>query len=167
MPSGASGEPASLADLARDPADRDRALPALPLMLVRRGEAIDAPAAATELRPGDELLYAGTGWARRAMAETLLNVNTADYVLTGRAPASLLGRLLDRGSRPASSRSQKLSALAWRICGSRSISASAEGAIASSTPSSAIASPLFSARPRAKVAMLTPRSPSLVPSAPM
>ena len=93
---GRLGRPASLADLARDPADRDRALPALPLMLVRRGEAIDAPAAATELRPGDELLYAGTGWARRAMAETLLNVNTADYVLTGRAPASLLGRLLDR-----------------------------------------------------------------------
>ena len=63
---------------------------------MRSGEAIDAPEPGTELKAGDEILYAGAGWARRAMRETLLNVNTADYVLTGRAPASLLGRLLAR-----------------------------------------------------------------------
>ena len=98
------------------------------------------------------------------MRETLLNVNTADYVLTGRGAGQ---PARPAAGAPAAGRGQKLSALAWRICGSLAISASAEGAIASSTPSSAIASPLFSARPSAKVAMLTPRSPSLVPSAPM
>jgi hypothetical protein len=93
---GRLGRPARLADLVRDPADRTRTLPAVPLLLVRDGEAIDAPEPGDELRPGDEILYAGLGWARRAMRETLLNVNTADYVLTGREPASLLGRLLQR-----------------------------------------------------------------------
>jgi hypothetical protein len=93
---GRLGRPARLADLARDPADRAQTLPAVPLMLVRNGEGIDAPEPGDELRPGDEILYAGRGWARRAMRETLLNVNTADYVLTGREPASLLGRLLQR-----------------------------------------------------------------------
>jgi voltage-gated potassium channel len=98
------GPRATLADLARDPADRSRALPVVPLLLLRNGAAIDGPEPATELRPGDEILYAGTEWARRAMRETLLNANTAEYVLTGRAPASLLGRLLER-RQPAQVRS--------------------------------------------------------------
>ena len=101
---GRLGRPATARRPRPRPGGPEPALPALPLLLVRSGEAIDAPEAGTELRPGDEILYAGTGWARRAMAETLLNVNTADYVLTGRAPASLLGRLLER-RRPAEVRS--------------------------------------------------------------
>jgi Trk K+ transport system NAD-binding subunit len=90
------GRPATLGDLLRDPADRSRPLPGVPLLLLRDGASIDCPAASTELRPGDEILFAGPDWARRAMRETLLNANTAAYVLTGRAPTSLLGRLLER-----------------------------------------------------------------------
>ena len=90
------GRPATLADLLRDPADRSRPLPALALLLVRGGSLIDSPEPATELRPGDEILFAGADWAHRAMRETLLNANTAAYVLTGRAPTSLIGRLLER-----------------------------------------------------------------------
>ena len=74
-------------------------------MLVRSGAAIDRPEAATELRRGDEILFAGPDWAHRAMRETLLNANTAAYVLSGRAPTSLLGRLLERRQAPAASRS--------------------------------------------------------------
>lgn len=86
----------TLGDLLRDPADRARALPAVALLLVRAGSVSDCPAAATELRPGDELLFAGPDWARRAMRETLLNANTAAYALTGREPKTLIGRLLEQ-----------------------------------------------------------------------
>ena len=77
-------------------------------------------------------------------------------------PARRMRRFAGSGTQP-----QKRSALAWRICGRSPIWASASGATASSTPSSAIASPLFCSRPSAKVAMLMPSAPSLVPSAPM
>jgi 4-oxalomesaconate hydratase len=44
---------------------------------------------------GDELLFAGRDAARRTMEQTLLNANTAEYVLTGRDRSnSLLARLL-------------------------------------------------------------------------
>ena len=89
---GRLARPPRLAELALDPGDRSRPLPAVPLLLLRAGEAIDCPDPGTELRPGDEILFAGPEWARRAMRETLLNANTAAYVLTGRAPTSLLGR---------------------------------------------------------------------------
>lgn len=88
--------PATLADLLRDPADRTRTMPGVPLLLLRNGAAIDSPDARTELRRGDELLFAGPPWARQAMRETLLNANTAAWVLTGHAPTSLLGRLVER-----------------------------------------------------------------------
>lgn len=96
-----------LDDLLRDPADRTRRIDALPLLLVREGERRLLPDGATDLRPGDELLYAGRTRARRAMEETVLNANAAEYVLTGRdRPSSVLARLIDRfgGGKPAVSR---------------------------------------------------------------
>lgn len=93
-----------LDDLLRDPADRDRRLAALPLLLVRDGDRRPLPAGDTDLRPGDDLLFAGRARARRAMDETLLNANAAEYVMTGRdRPSSLLARLIDRlaGATPA------------------------------------------------------------------
>ena len=77
---------------------------ALPLLLVRDGERLPLPDGDTALRAGDEILYAGRDRARRAMEQTLLNANTAEYVLTGRdRPSSILARLIDRfaGERPA------------------------------------------------------------------
>jgi hypothetical protein len=70
---------------------------------VRDGQLTDLPAPSLELRPGDELLFAGTERARLRMRDTLLNANTAEYVLTGLSrPASVLGRLLSRlGAAPA------------------------------------------------------------------
>ncbi len=94
----------SLDDLARDPADRSRRIAAFPLLLVRDGERRPLPAGDTEIRPGDELLFAGRDRARRAMNETFLNANTAEYVVTGRdRPSSVLARLIDRlhPTRPA------------------------------------------------------------------
>ena len=90
------GRAPALGDLLRDPADRSRPLPGVALLLVRPGGLADCPDAGTELRAGDEILFAGRDWARRAMRETLLNANTAGYVLTGREPRTLIGRLVDR-----------------------------------------------------------------------
>jgi Trk K+ transport system NAD-binding subunit len=88
---------ATLDDLGRDVADRGLHLDCLPLLLVRAGQRVELPPADTELRPGDELLYAGRERARRAMTQALRNANTAEYVLTGRdRPSSVLARLLDR-----------------------------------------------------------------------
>ena len=91
-----------LDDLRRDPSDRNRRVDALPLLLVRKGERRPLPAGDTDLRPGDEILYAGRERARRAMDQTLLNANTAEYVLTGRdRPSSVLARLIDRFDGPS------------------------------------------------------------------
>lgn len=96
--------PARLDDLGRSISDRAERLDCLPLMLVRGPDRIELPPATTELRPGDALLFAGRGAARRAMQQTLLNANTAEYVLTGRdRPSSVLARLLDRARPPAPS----------------------------------------------------------------
>lgn len=88
---------ASLADLGRDIAYRDRRLDCLPLLLVRGGARLELPSEDTQLLRGDALLYAGRDRARGTMRQTLLNANTAEYVLTGRdRPSTLLARLLDR-----------------------------------------------------------------------
>jgi voltage-gated potassium channel len=96
--------PARLDDLGRSISDRTARLDCLPLMLVRGADRNELPPGTTELRPGDALLFAGRERARRAMQQTLLNANTAEYVLTGRdRPSSLLARLLDRLPRRAAS----------------------------------------------------------------
>jgi Trk K+ transport system NAD-binding subunit len=90
-----TGTPATLRGLTRDPADRRDSLPCTALLLVRGGALTELPAEATELRSGDELLFAGRDRARRTMLQTLLNANAAELALTGHDPAaSLLGRLL-------------------------------------------------------------------------
>lgn len=97
-----------LDDLVRDPTERTRRLDAVPLLLVREGERRPLPPGESEVRPGDELLYAGRERARRAMEETLLNANAAEYVLTGRdRPSSLLARLIDRLRGPAPAAGQE------------------------------------------------------------
>jgi Trk K+ transport system NAD-binding subunit len=53
------GRPIPLAALLRDGADREAALPALALLLVREGESVMLPSDECELMPGDHLLLAG------------------------------------------------------------------------------------------------------------
>ena len=96
--------PVRLADLARDPADRGRRIAACRCCSSATASAGRCLPADTEIRPGDELLFAGRERARLAMHETMLNANTAEYVLTGRdRPSSVLARLIDRlhPTRPA------------------------------------------------------------------
>lgn len=90
----------TLGDLLRDPADRERTLPAVALSLSRRGTYSVLPVEDTVLETGDELLFAGTLTASRMQIDVLRNLNVCRYVLTGDdVPAGWVWRLL-RGRRP-------------------------------------------------------------------
>lgn len=78
-----AGLPVTIADLQRDPADRDEALPILALSLSRSGTFQALPGDDTALQPDDELLFAGTLTASRMQLGVLRNANVCDYVLTG------------------------------------------------------------------------------------
>ena len=87
--------PARIEDLRRDIADRAARLPCAALALARDGALVDLPPESIELRPGDDLLFAGRERARTAMLQIMRNANAAQYVLTGHdRSAGLLGRLL-------------------------------------------------------------------------
>jgi voltage-gated potassium channel len=86
---------ARLGDLLRNPEDRTAPLHAVPLLVLRGDEAIDAPGLDFLLAPGDELLLAGWSAAQRALT-TMLEVEAVhDYVLSGRrTPSSWIWRKL-------------------------------------------------------------------------
>src|SRR5690606_22788575 len=79
----------------------------------------------------------------------------------------VLGHRRESIPQPPRRRAQKDNARARTTCGSEQTLSMMGGSSGWSTWTSAMASPPGSARPRWKVAMLTPASPSVVPSAPM
>ncbi|MCW2809592.1 MAG: hypothetical protein JWP61_50 [Friedmanniella sp.] len=87
----------TLGDLRRSPEDRARQLQVVPLLLLRAGEAVLAPADSTVLAPDDELLLAGPGSERRELESTMVVEATAAYVLFDRhEPSSWVWRALSR-----------------------------------------------------------------------
>jgi voltage-gated potassium channel len=90
-----------LGDLLRSPDDRERRLPAVPLLLVRGEECVLAPGEQFVLRAGDELLLAGRPAARRALEKTLMVDSVPEYLVSGRrVPSSWIWRRITR-YRPA------------------------------------------------------------------
>lgn len=86
-----------LSELIRSPEDRERRLGVVPLLLLRGDDAVITPALDTELRPDDELLFAGAGHQRRELEATMVVDSTAAYVLFDRhVPAGLVWRKLAR-----------------------------------------------------------------------
>jgi voltage-gated potassium channel len=81
----------TISQLLRDSSDREGALPALVLMIVRGGESILFPDGEFSLQAGDALLLAGRHAARTTLNLTLQNVNVLHYVLTGESKKN--GRL--------------------------------------------------------------------------
>lgn len=71
-------------ELTRDSGNRERALPCVPLLLMRGTETIVMPETELPLKPGDHILFAGRRFARDAQWLFLRNLNVRDYVLTGR-----------------------------------------------------------------------------------
>ncbi len=92
----ASG-PARLGDLLRSPENREERLHAVPLLVLRDGEATLVPDGEFVLEPGDELLLAGRPAARRALSTTVSVPSVLEYVVAGRrVPASWIWRKLSR-----------------------------------------------------------------------
>jgi hypothetical protein len=87
----------TVGDLLRDPADREEPLLAVPLLVLRGGEALLAPEDDLVLEQDDELLFAGRAAVHRAVETTLFVDGVADYLLTGhRVPHSWIWRKLTR-----------------------------------------------------------------------
>ncbi|CCH87687.1 Putative K+ transporter with a NAD-binding domain [Modestobacter italicus] len=90
-----------LGDLLRSPDDREERLPAVPVLLLRDGQSVLAPADDLVLRADDELLLAGRPISRRALEKTLMVDAVPAYLVTGRrVPSGWLWRRLT-GYRPA------------------------------------------------------------------
>ena len=77
-------QPISVGQLMRDNADWKTILPAIVLMIVRRGEPFLLPEDEFRLEAGDAVLIVGRHAARSALHLTLQNANALDYILTGR-----------------------------------------------------------------------------------
>ncbi|MET0857739.1 MAG: NAD-binding protein [Telluria sp.] len=75
--------PISVGQLMRDTADWEAVLPAVVLMIVRRGQSFLLPDDGFRLEAGDALLIAGQHAARFALHLALQNANALDYILTG------------------------------------------------------------------------------------
>jgi voltage-gated potassium channel len=73
----------TLGNLLRDPRARDVRLPAIALLLLRRGERQPLPQEGLRLRMGDRLLLCGRACAHRRMGWTLQNIHALSYILTG------------------------------------------------------------------------------------
>ncbi|HEY4602860.1 MAG TPA: NAD-binding protein [Blastococcus sp.] len=91
-----------LGELLRNPEDRDEALHAVVLLVLRGEDAVLAPDGDFVLAPGDELLLAGRPDARRVLAVILEVDAVLEYVLSGRrVPSSWIWRKLSPAARRA------------------------------------------------------------------
>ena len=87
----------TLADLSRDPQDRDRQLPVTPLLLLHDDTATLCPRGDARLARDDEVLFVGRASARRAMETTMTSEAGGAYVVSGRhLPAGWIWRRLTR-----------------------------------------------------------------------
>jgi Trk K+ transport system NAD-binding subunit len=95
------GGAARLGDLVRSPDDRTDRLHVVPLLVQRDAESILTPGDDFQLRPDDEILFAGRAAERRALENTLLDDSAREYVLFGRhVPSSWIWRWLARNRPP-------------------------------------------------------------------
>lgn len=85
----------TVGDLLSDPADRDRPLALVPLILSRGGHDLFLPGDDVELRLDDEVVVAGHDGAIDALEQTLTHPATVQYLATGEiVPATWLFRAL-------------------------------------------------------------------------
>ncbi len=83
--------------LLRDPQDRERTLPCVPLLLVREDEEKLLPGDDMALRPGDRLLFCARQGTASRMSWVLCHTNELEYVESGiERPDGYLWRWLER-----------------------------------------------------------------------
>lgn len=81
---GSTRLPVRIADLRRSTADRKRSTASLALLMRRDGRIVDLPGEETEVRVGDQLLFAGGETAQREQRDIVMNANVAAHVIAGR-----------------------------------------------------------------------------------
>jgi Trk K+ transport system NAD-binding subunit len=74
----------ALGDLLRNPENRERRLDVVALLILRGTDATLGPGDEFVLAPGDQILFAGQPWARRALLDTMTVDSVSEYVLFGR-----------------------------------------------------------------------------------
>ncbi len=90
---------ARLGDLLRDPTNRDRSLPVVPVLLHHGTDHRVGPDEKQVIVPGDTLVLAGRSEARRALDTTLHDPATRAYVVDGSmVPTTWLGRRLQQAA---------------------------------------------------------------------
>lgn len=97
------GSRITIAQLTRDPSNRDKPLPCVPLLLKRGAHLELLPEAETVLEADDQLLFCGVDSARLAMKISTKNYNVLCYLLTGtdRPAGSIWRYFADRRARHA------------------------------------------------------------------
>jgi voltage-gated potassium channel len=80
-------------NLTLDPADRNKALNLVPLLLLRDNVPMLVPPVATGLRSGDRILFCGTPDARSGLNISVNNAKALTYIVDGiEVPDSLVWR---------------------------------------------------------------------------
>lgn len=94
------GASVTLGNLLQDPRDREKTLPAIPLLLLRSNQRELLPREDLRLRQGDRMLLCGRHCARARMGWTLQNIHALSYILTGHSkPQGTLWRWLTKSKR--------------------------------------------------------------------
>jgi len=93
------GRGIALRDALRDPSDRERMLPAIPLLIDRNDRLTLLPDGDFDLAAGDRILFASSLFTLNHIKLTLQNANALDYAIDGHADES--GGWLWRKLRPA------------------------------------------------------------------
>ncbi len=83
--------------LMKDPRNREKQLPCIPLLLSRRGSTTTLPENDTPLKVGDRLLFCGSYSAHGRMSWTLQNAHALNYIRTGESrPQGFAWRYIQR-----------------------------------------------------------------------
>ena len=86
----------SIADIIRDPADREHELVCVPLALTRGSETTELPGSEVTVQAGDEILFCATYSDARRVHITLKNPQLLSYLITGyEEPTSYFFKWLD------------------------------------------------------------------------
>jgi Trk K+ transport system NAD-binding subunit len=97
LPALERGAVLTLKNLCRNPRERKRLLPCVPLMLARGSSRQLLPPSETRLKSGDRLLFCGRHNAQASMEWTLQNVHLLNYILTGGSrPQGVAWRFMQR-----------------------------------------------------------------------
>ncbi len=91
------GAVVTLKNLTRDPRERKRLLPCIPLLLIRGTTSELLPALDNRLSVGDKLLFCGRYCAHSRMEWTLQNLHSLNYIITGGSRSQgVVWRFLER-----------------------------------------------------------------------